>query len=289
MTWTKLGDEFSDEARDLTDAEYRTHSDALIWSNRRGLDLLVPKRDLRKFGESPHADEAPEGLIAKGWWADEGECWNIGLRFPEWQLERAVIEKRREATALRMRRMRLHKAADHSLCLPASCPSAGVDVTRNEMRHEMRNPGRVGTGLSAPTDPLLDQSQNPSQNPGGTFPPDPPGQPPSSADRISGSKFRAGAGGDGNPGHAEAASVKTGSVVKSQNQGLTDGSETAADDAQESPPNRAERPGANRYAGTRERFGRTVSAGTAFDERFAELRREHERQAREPAEHPEAS
>jgi hypothetical protein len=104
VTWTKLGDEYSDEARDMTDAEYRTHSEALIWSNRRGLDLLIPKRDLKKFAESPDAGDAPAGLIAKGWWADEGDCWNVGLRFPEWQLERVVVQQRKEANALRVRR-----------------------------------------------------------------------------------------------------------------------------------------------------------------------------------------
>jgi hypothetical protein len=266
MTWTKLGDEFSDEARDLTDAEHRTHIDALNWSNRRGLDLLIPKRDLRKFGESPDAAEAVDGLVAKEWWADEGEAWNIGLRFPEWQLERAVIEKRREASALRMRRSRLHKADDHSLCLAENCPAVTRNTTRNDMRDVTRDPVRFGSGLSDPPEPLLKDE-----------------------DQIQDQKTPAGAGGDGSPGHAEAAPVKTGSAAKSQNRRLPDGSETIADDDQQWPNQRAQSPAADRNAGTRERFGRTVSAGAAFDERFAELRREHERQARELAAHPEAS
>lgn len=157
VTWTKLGDEFSDEARDLNDAEHRTHVDALGWSNRRGLDLLIPKRDLRKFGESPDAEAAASGLVAKGWWADRGDCWYVGLRFPEWQLERAVINQRREASALRMRRSRLHKAGDHSLCLAENCPAVTRNVARNEMRDGMRNetrhPVRVGSGATHPPDP----------------------------------------------------------------------------------------------------------------------------------------
>lgn len=135
VAWTRLGYEFSDEARDLTDAEHRIHVDALGWSNRHGLDLLVPKRDLGKFAESPDAAGAADGLIAKGWWADRDGCWYIGLRFPEWQLERAVIEQRREASALRMRRSRLHKAGDHTLCLADSCPA----VTRNKTRNKTRD------------------------------------------------------------------------------------------------------------------------------------------------------
>jgi hypothetical protein len=136
MSWTKLGDEFSDEARDLTDAEFRTHVEALNWSNRRLLDLMIPKRDLRRFAESRDAEAAAAGLVAKGWWSSLKAHWDIGLRFPEWQLERTVIEHRREGAALRKRRQRLHESGDHSTCI--SCSHVTRDGTRD--------PGRVGTG-----------------------------------------------------------------------------------------------------------------------------------------------
>ena len=163
MTWTKLGDEFSDEARDLTDAEHRTHVDALGWSNRRGLDLPIPKRDLRKFAESPDVEAAVVGLVVKGWWADRGDSWYAGLRFPEWQLERAVVEQRKQANALRVRRSRMHKAGDHSICVAGHCPDAVTgDVTRDVMRYDMRDethyPGRDGSGLTA-LPSLKDQDQ----------------------------------------------------------------------------------------------------------------------------------
>jgi hypothetical protein len=132
VTWTKLGSEFAYQARDLTDAEHRTHVDALGWSNERGLDLVIPKRDLRRFGDSPDAAAAPDGLISKGWWEDRGDCWYIGLRFPEWQLERAVIRQRREATALRGRRARMHKAGDYSAWPPP--PDACELCGRGEVR-----------------------------------------------------------------------------------------------------------------------------------------------------------
>jgi hypothetical protein len=158
MTWTKLGDEFPDHARDLTDAEFRTHVEALIWSNRRGLDLHVPKHDLRRFAESSGADDAVAGLVVKRWWDERGDIWYIGLRFAEWQLERAVVEKRRGGAALRMRRSRMHKAGDHSICLPEHC-----DVARNETRDKTRDPGRVGSGTTYPPDPQ-DQDQDQSQD-----------------------------------------------------------------------------------------------------------------------------
>lgn len=158
MTWTKLGDEFSDEARDLTDAEHRTHVDALGWSNRRGLDLLIPKRDLRKFAESPDAESAVVGLVVKGWWADRGDSWYAGLRFPEWQLERAVVSQRKEANALRVRRARMHKAGDHSICIAGNCPAVTRDVMHYDMRDETHYPGRDGSGLTA-LPSLQDQAQ----------------------------------------------------------------------------------------------------------------------------------
>src|SRR6266487_6763180 len=121
---------------------FRSH-DALNWSNRRGLDLHIPKRDLQRFAESQAAAEAVTGLAVKGWWEDRGDSWYVGLRFPEWQLERAVIDKRRDAAALRKRRQRLHEAADHSLCIPGGpCPH----VTRDETRDETRDPVRFGSG-----------------------------------------------------------------------------------------------------------------------------------------------
>jgi hypothetical protein len=138
--WTKIGDEWPDVSRDLTDAEHRTHVDALCWSNRRLLDLRVPKRDLRRFAESPDAEIAVKGLMAKGWWEDLGDCWDIGLVRPEWQLESAVIEHRRAGDALRQRRHRMHDAGDHSLCTER-CPF----VTRDATRDATRDPGRGGS------------------------------------------------------------------------------------------------------------------------------------------------
>jgi hypothetical protein len=166
VTWTKLGDEFPAEARNLTDAEFRTHVEALCWSNMRLLDLRVPKRDVRRFAESPLADDAVEGLAAKGWWKDSGDEWDVGACFPEWQEERVVVGKRRNDAALRKRRSRLHKAGDHSLCIPGgSCPDVTRDMTRDDMRDSTRDGtrrrGRVGSGPTDPPDPLKDKNQRP--------------------------------------------------------------------------------------------------------------------------------
>jgi hypothetical protein len=140
--WTKLGDEFGDAAWNLSDAAHRTHIDALMWSNRLGLDLVVPKRHLRRFAFSDQADVAADELCSAGWWKDTGDFWDVGQRFPEWQMESAVVEQRRSSAALRQRRHRMHKAGNHGLCLPQNCPEVTSDVTRDKTH----DPGRVGTG-----------------------------------------------------------------------------------------------------------------------------------------------
>ncbi|MDP9461721.1 MAG: hypothetical protein M3Q22_16215 [Actinomycetota bacterium] len=122
MTWTKLGEEWPDAARELTDAAFRTHVEALCWSNRRGLDLHIPKRDLRRFAETDDPDTAVKNLVTANWWQDCGDTWFIGVQFADWQLESSVVNKRREDTALRVRRHRMHEAGEHSICLPKNCP-----------------------------------------------------------------------------------------------------------------------------------------------------------------------
>jgi hypothetical protein len=142
MTWTKLGDEFSDAAWNLSDAAWRTHVEALLWSNRFGMDLVVPKRHLPRFALSEVAGQAAAELCATGWWKDTGDFWDISARFAEWQLESAVVERRRADAALRQRRHRMHKAGNHTLCLAGRCPA----VTRDETRYTTGDPGRDGMG-----------------------------------------------------------------------------------------------------------------------------------------------
>jgi hypothetical protein len=142
VTWTKLGDEYGIEARDLTDAEFRTHTEALVWSNYRLLDLHIPKRDVMRFAESAAAADAVEGLAVKGWWEDRGDSWYIGLRFADWQEERADHERRQAAAALRAKRYRKHRLGDHSLCTPRRCREAKAvtrDATHDATRDSMRD------------------------------------------------------------------------------------------------------------------------------------------------------
>lgn len=148
MTWTKLGDEFPAEAAPLSDAGFRTHVEALAWSNLRLLDLHIPKRDLKRFAETADPEAAAKELVETGWWKDVGDRWWIGSKFPEWQRDRIQVEHRREQLAIAQRRSRRHKLGNHSLCLD-SCKekqASTVDSTDYSADESGRDPGRVGAG-----------------------------------------------------------------------------------------------------------------------------------------------
>lgn len=141
MTWTKLGDEFVDDAADISDAAVRTHVEALAWANRRLLDLLVPKRDLRRFAFSTDADKAVQELVAIGWWEDRDRYWFLGYR-QEWQQTREQVESRRLSNL----RAQWHRRGRHDLCDPgAKCLSA-ADTSADNAADTAADPGRDGTG-----------------------------------------------------------------------------------------------------------------------------------------------
>lgn len=142
MTWTKLGDEFGREAWYLSDAAWRLHVEALMWSNAHLLDLVVSKDDVRRFGKNDDPLTISE-LVDEGWWQDVGHAWFVGCKFADWQEDKVVVERRRDDAAERKRRNRLHQAGDHSRCTD-KCPN----VTRDETRDGTRSPGsgRDGTG-----------------------------------------------------------------------------------------------------------------------------------------------
>jgi hypothetical protein len=123
MTWTKLGAEWPDEARHLSDAAYRLHVDALCYSNRLLADLLIKKNEVRRFAWVDDPDVCAKELVAGGWWEDRGDKWFIGARFGGWQRTREQVETKRQTDGKAQRRKRLHDSGDHSECL-RSCPSS---------------------------------------------------------------------------------------------------------------------------------------------------------------------
>jgi hypothetical protein len=90
VTFTRLGDEFPAIAVGLSDAAWRTHVEGLIWSVNRGLDLLIPKRDVIRFAEtSAEIDDVMAELLDKGWWLEMPDAYDIGVveqdRTRQWQ------------------------------------------------------------------------------------------------------------------------------------------------------------------------------------------------------------
>lgn len=144
MTWSKLGDEFPDEAAVLSAHAFRLHVEALCWANRREIDLLVPKGDLRRFynGDLDDADMYVNELLGRGWWLEQGDCWYL-VKFAEWQIEKAQLDKRRERNAEVQKRRRRHAVGDHSLC---NHPVSPHDSPDDSVGDHASDPGRDGTG-----------------------------------------------------------------------------------------------------------------------------------------------
>jgi len=90
MTWTKLSDDFTDDTETLSDAAVRLHVEGLVWSNKKLLDLKIPKTDLRRFAKSEVA--IPE-LLAGEWWEDDGDHFIIRHHAAYQRLRAAVINQ----------------------------------------------------------------------------------------------------------------------------------------------------------------------------------------------------
>ena len=78
MTWVKLGAEFNSECalQGLSDAAYRTHSEAIGWLYEvEDTSCRIPKRLFRRFAASDGAEAAVEELITASFWKDAGAVW----------------------------------------------------------------------------------------------------------------------------------------------------------------------------------------------------------------------
>lgn len=73
MTWSKFSDDYSDDCWGLSDAAFRLHTEAIVWSNRKLLDMRIPAEDLRRF-KTP---EAVQELVDHGFWTDFGSYYEI--------------------------------------------------------------------------------------------------------------------------------------------------------------------------------------------------------------------
>lgn len=158
MTWTKLGDEFGDQCRELSDAAFRTHVEGLLWCMRRETGGWLDTREVRRFAESPHAEMAVAELVACGWWSLDGSGYRINHHM-DLQVEPEVLAKRRENDAARQRRKRARAARlteESRRDDPGDHPRdpgldwSGLDGNQNQHQGEHEKPSMDGALIPRP-------------------------------------------------------------------------------------------------------------------------------------------
>lgn len=80
MTWLKLCDRFADDCAraKLSDAAFRTHVSALVWTMRRETDGVLDQVDIRRAVDTLRVGEAIVELLTAGFWQTlEGDRYRI--------------------------------------------------------------------------------------------------------------------------------------------------------------------------------------------------------------------
>lgn len=138
MTWAKLSDDYGDDCWTLSDAAFRLHTEALVWSGRKLLDCRIPKDDVRRFAK--HPDAAAE-LLAVGWWTDDGQVYVI-RHHAVYQRRRADVLAQQQANAANGRRGgRPRKPREQAADLAAETDSVSESLSGSET--EMDRTGQV--------------------------------------------------------------------------------------------------------------------------------------------------
>lgn len=151
MTWTRLSDDFSDDCWTLSDAAFRLHVEALVWSNRKLLDCVLPKDDIRRWAKHP---DAVEELVDVGWWIDNGDSYTI-RHHAMYQRDREAVLKRQEANRRNGRRggRPPGPGREHPPREPVEPPeeTQSVSESLSESKTHRDGTGRDGTGLEEAT------------------------------------------------------------------------------------------------------------------------------------------
>lgn len=93
MTWAKFSDDYSDDCWTLSDAAFRLHTEGLVWSNRKLLDCVIPKDEVRRFAKNP---DAVQELLDSGFWQESGTCYII-RHHAQYQRSREAVIAQQEA------------------------------------------------------------------------------------------------------------------------------------------------------------------------------------------------
>jgi hypothetical protein len=165
MTWTKLSDDFTDDTWTLSDAAARMHVDGLVWSNRKLLDLRIPKGDLPRFAKTP---TAVAELLEGGWWDEDADHYVINHHARYQRLREAVIKqqtvnkenraKRGQATPA-SREVRFNASSNDSFNDASNDSSVGNDSS-NELVRTGRDEKALEVAFNEKTGEVLAESDS---------------------------------------------------------------------------------------------------------------------------------
>ena len=146
MTWTRISDDFTDQPQviALSDAAFRLHVEALVYSNRVNSDGLLTVAALSRLTRHDVSTLVSE-LLGSGLWEAAGDC----VQITDWtgaagQLAAEEVERKKAQGRERQDRSRKHRTGDHSTCVSSYCSKA--PVTRDS---------RVSDGDPSPPFPSL--------------------------------------------------------------------------------------------------------------------------------------
>jgi hypothetical protein len=150
MTWTKLGDDFSDRPSllQLGRSTRLLYVEGLVYSNRVLTDGFIPDGALRRLTDHEDPEDAAGQLEGCGLWERRPDGWYIA----DFHTQRTAdeVRKAQRAAATRQARRRRHLAGDHTDCDPKYCKSrrdVTGDVIRDSRPYVMSSPDLTGQGL----------------------------------------------------------------------------------------------------------------------------------------------
>lgn len=112
MTWTKAPDDYPDRLLELSDAAYRLHHAATVYSNRMGLDGRIPRARIALIPVPPRArrPKVIAELVGAGLWTEHADGVTI-LDFLEHQPSAEEVSLQRRWDVLRQQ-IRFAKGPD---------------------------------------------------------------------------------------------------------------------------------------------------------------------------------
>lgn len=127
MTWTKLGDTFTDDPRllEVTRSARMLHVEALVYCNRHLRDGHLPQGALGRITDAEDAPGDADQLVRAGLWDEVEGGWQIDWTDQESAEEVRERQRYRADKQKRYRdRKNRHERGDHSDCDPRYCKKA---------------------------------------------------------------------------------------------------------------------------------------------------------------------